>query len=85
MRRTLVLWCPGWSLVSAYGDDSLPEVAPGIPVAILHKGLVSECSPEASASGVRVGMRRRDAHLMCPGLVLTTRNDERDREAFDRV
>jgi len=85
MRRTLVLWCPGWSLVSAYGDDSLPEVVPGIPVAILHKGLVSECSPEASASGVRVGMRRRDAHLMCPGLVLSTRNDERDRDAFDRV
>jgi len=85
MRRALVLWCPGWSLVSAYGDDSLPEVVPGIPVAMVHKGLVIECSPEALDAGVRVGMRPRDAHLMCPALVMTARKEERDRGAFDRV
>jgi protein ImuB len=85
MRRALVLWCPGWSVVSAYGDDSLPEVVPGVPVAIVHKGLVSECSPEALDAGVRVGMRRRDAHLMCPQLVLTAHQEERDRRVFDRV
>jgi protein ImuB len=85
MRRTIVLWCPGWSLVSAYGDDSLPEATPGIPIATLHKGVVEECSAEADLAGVRVGMRRRDAHLMCPTLVLTARDPERDRHAFDRV
>jgi protein ImuB len=85
MRRALVLWSPNWSVTASYRDDSLPEVVPGVPVAVLHKGLVTESSPEAREAGVKRGMRRRDAHLMCPALVLVAGNEERDRQAFDRV
>ncbi len=75
MRRALVLWSPNWSVTASYRDDSLPEVVPGVPVAVLHKGLVTESSPEAREAGVKRGMRRRDAHLMCPALVLVAGNE----------
>jgi len=85
MKRTLVMWCPAWSVVAAVWDEELPDVLLGKPVAIVHKGCVQESSPEALRAGVRVGMRRRDAHAICPEVTLTAHKPERDRAFFDRV
>ena len=85
MRRSLVLWCPQWSIVAAYQDESLSEIVPGIPVALLHGGVLTQCSTEATQAGVRVGMKRRDAHLICPTIVMAATDSARDHISFQRI
>lgn len=83
--RSIVLWCPDWSVVAAYRDDSLPEVTTDVPVALMRSGAVAHCCAQAKSAGVRIGMRRRDAHTLCPQLVMAPIDEARDRNAFDRV
>lgn len=85
MRRNLVLWVPGWSVVAAQWHDDVPEARVGHPVAIVHKGVVLECSPEASNAGVRGGIKRREAQMRCSDIVLVAHSAQRDRSVFDRV
>lgn len=85
MARTLVLWIPDWPVVAAQCDDELPDAVRGVALALIHKGAVVCCSPEASASGVRVGMKRRDAQMRCPGLSVLPDSPERNRRVFDQV
>lgn len=85
MKRSLVLWVPGWPVVAAQWHDDVPEARVGDPVAIVHKGVVLECSPEASSAGVRRGIKRRDAQMRCPNIVLVAHSAQRDRSVFDRV
>ena len=85
MTRTLVLWIPDWSVIAAQCDDELPEAVRGAALALIHQGAVVGCSPEASATGVRVGMKRRDAQMRCPGLSVLPDSPERNRRVFDQV
>jgi len=85
MTRSIVLWCPRWPVVAAYRDDSCAEASPGEPLALIHSGVVVECSLDATAAGVRPGMKRREAHTLLPALVLIPQDEHRDRAAFDRV
>lgn len=85
MARTLVLWVPAWPLVAAQCDDELPEAVPGVALALMRHGAVVECSPEASAAGVRVGMKRRDAQMRCQGLIVLPDSPERNRRMCDQV
>ena len=70
MTRSIVLWCPRWPVVAAYRDDSCAEASPGEPLALIHGGVVVECSLDATNAGVRPGMKRREAHTLLPALVL---------------
>lgn len=85
MTRSIVLWCPQWSVLAAYRDDALPEVTPEKPVALVQGGSVAECSVSAAQAGVVKGMRRREAHTVCPHLVLVGVDEYRDRTAFNSV
>ena len=85
MTRNIVLWCPRWSVVAAYRDESCAEASPGEPLALIRGGVVTECSADAADAGVRPGMKRREAHTLLPRLVLITQDEHRDRVAFDRV
>ena len=85
MARTLVLWIPAWPVIAAQCDDELPGAVRGAALALIHKGAVVACSPEASVSGVRVGMKRRDAQMRCPGLSVLPDSPERNRRVFDQV
>lgn len=85
MTRSIVLWCPRWPVVAAYRDDSCGEAIPGQPLALIHGGVVVECSLNATQEGVRPGMKRREAHTLLPTLVLIPHDEHRDRSAFDRV
>jgi hypothetical protein len=52
--RSLVVWIPEWSVVAACGMTKNPEAQPGLPLAVVHKGLIRECSSlphEAGLSG----------------------------------
>lgn len=85
MPRSIVLWCPRWPVVAAYRDDSCAEASPREPLAITHGGVVVECSEDAARAGVRLGMKRREAHTVLPSLILIPQDEHRDRAVFDRV
>src|SRR5581483_2831767 len=60
----------------------------GVPVVVLDRGFVLAASAEARAEGVRRGLRRREAEVRCPGLVLRpvdTAGEARVFEALVRV
>ena len=75
--RVLVVWCPDWPVVAAgAGQD---------PCAVLTRSAVVACNESARESGIRRGMRRRDAQARCPELVLLDANPDRDVRAFEPV
>lgn len=76
--RTLVLWCPDWPVVAAGGSSVKP-------CAVLTRSAVVACNEPARSSGVRRGMRRRDAQSRCPELQLFDANPDRDVRAFEPV
>jgi len=76
--RTLVVWCPDWSVVAT----ALPSDQ---PVAVFAAGRVLSCSAPARAVGVEVGLRRRQAEARCPPLVVVDHDAGRDARAFEPV
>lgn len=85
MGRSLVLWVPRWSVIAAQWNDDDADAVVGRPVAVIHKGVVQECSPEASHAGVRAGIKRREAHRRCPEIVFVSHSPHRDSAVFERV
>lgn len=80
-----MLWVPEWPLIAACWDDQEPEATAEIPLAVLHKGVVRECSTLARQDGVRVGMKRREAQHVCRNLTVLAYRPDRDSAFFDRV
>jgi len=76
--RLGVLWCPHWPVVVA--DSQADE-----PVAVLHVNRVVAHSRAASAEGIAVGQRRREAQGRCPQVRIVTRDPVRERREFDQV
>jgi protein ImuB len=76
--RVLALWCPDWP-VTAAGFE------PADPVAVMEAARVCSTSVAARASGVRVGLRRRDAEARCPGLTVLGRDVAQEARAFEPV
>ncbi|MFT4009971.1 MAG: DNA polymerase Y family protein [Nocardioidaceae bacterium] len=80
--RTMVLWCPDWSVAAATVEAGLPADQ---PAAVLANNVVTVCNQAARADGVRRGMRRRDAQARCPELALLDHCAERDARCFEPV
>ena len=78
MVRTLVLWCPDWPLTAAaiFADQ---------PAAVFAGEQVTACTAAARASGVRIGLRRREAQSRCPMLTTVEADPARDARAFQPV
>lgn len=80
--RLLVAWCPDWPVTAA-------SVAAGIPVhhpaAVFSANRVVACSATARSSGVRRGMRRREAQSCCPDLAVLGVDPPRDARLFEPV
>lgn len=76
--RTLVVWCPDWP-VTAAGHR------PDDPVVVMDAGRVVAASGLARASGVRAGLRRREAQSRCPGAMVLTRDPAAEARAFEPV
>lgn len=80
--RRAVLWVPDWPVVAAMLEAGLGSE---VPAAILHgRGLVA-VSAAARRSGVRRGMRKRQAQRICPEVVLLPYDEARDSRAFESV
>src|SRR5688572_22099366 len=78
----LCLWCPDWPVVAARRADPGLE---GVPVVVLDRGFVLAASVEARAEGVRRGLRRREAEVRCPGLVLRPVDPAGEARAFEAL
>jgi protein ImuB len=80
--RLLVLWCPDWPVVAATAAAGLDVTT---PAAVFSGNRVVACSAQARASGVRRGMRRRDAQSHCPALAVLAHDPHRDGRLFEAV
>jgi len=89
--RTMVLWCPDWSVTAGLLERAESQNAPIEPVetraaaAVLAANKVVVCNATAREEGVRRGQRRRDAQARCPELVLLAANPDRDHRWFEPV
>ncbi|GED97282.1 DNA polymerase Y family protein [Gordonia crocea] len=81
-RRTLALWAPDWPAVAAAAERDLP---PATPIAVLAANRVVACSLPARRTGVRRGMRKRQAQSTCPELVIVPADPDRDGRLFAPV
>ncbi|GAA1947454.1 DNA polymerase Y family protein [Amycolatopsis minnesotensis] len=80
--RMLVLWCPDWPAVAGAAAAGVPA---NRPAAVLLGNRVVACSAVARASGVRRGMRRREAQSTCPELAVFAADEARDARLFETV
>src|SRR5690349_12784209 len=80
--RVLALWSPDWPVTAAARAAHIPaERAAAVVVA----NRVLACSAVARASGVRRGLRRREAQARCPALAVLDRDADRDARLFEPV
>ncbi|MCU1683520.1 MAG: polymerase [Amycolatopsis sp.] len=80
--RMLVLWCPDWPTVAAGAAEGVPMHR---PIAVFSANRVVACSAVARASGIRRGMRRRQAQAHCPELAVFDDDEARDARLFEAV
>lgn len=85
ISRTLALWVPQWPVVAAVRGGGEGAPASTDPIAVLASGVVVACSDAASADGVRVGQRRRDAQSRCPQLLVVAADPVREHRTFGVV
>ena len=80
--RTLCLWCPDWPVVAARRRGDAPDDA---PIAVLERSRVFACSAEARAQDVVIGMRRREAETLAPGITVLEVDLSGDTRMFEPV
>lgn len=80
--RVLAIWCMDWPAVAA---AAAADLAPTAPVAVTLANRVVACSASARATGVRRGLRRREAQARCPQLHVVTADPARDARHFEAV
>lgn len=80
--RTLVVWCPDWSVTAAAAELGLPATA---PAAVFSANRTVAVNQPAREQGVRRQMRRRDAQMRCPGLHIIGHDEDRDARGFETV
>ena len=76
------VWCPDWPVTTARLDAGLPDEA---PIAVVTANRVVACSHAARSSGVRRGLRRREAQARCPELAVLPRNEAAEARIFEPV
>jgi protein ImuB len=76
--RVIAAWAPSWPVLAA--GAALDE-----PAATVGAGRITAVTPVAAQAGVRVGMRARDAHRICPQLSAYRADPERAARAFEPV
>ena len=79
MDRTLCIWYPEWALRRSDAPQDDPCQIVG------EDGLVVAVNQAAGSSGVRIGMRRREAEGICPTVVSLDRDPGIEMAAFEAV
>ena len=81
-ERVLALWSPDWPVTAAMAAAHVP---PHRPAAVFLANRVVACSAGARASGVKRGLRRREAQARCPEIAVLAPDAERDARLFEPV
>jgi protein ImuB len=76
--RTIAIGCPRWPIVAH-------DLDPDTPAAIFFANRVVTASVEAVASGVKKGMRRREAQARCPEIEVLSHDPARDARTFEPI
>lgn len=82
VERVVAVWSPDWPVVAAM---KAAHVSPHRPAAVFLANRVVACSAGARSSGVKRGLRRREAQARCPEVAVLTPDVERDARAFEPV
>src|SRR6266536_3839192 len=80
--RMIAVWCPDWPVTAACTEAGTSDEG---PVAVLIANRVVACSHEARTSGVRRGLRRREAQARCPELAVLPRNEAAEARLFEPI
>lgn len=80
--RVMVVWCPDWPVLAALEDAGL---ARDLPAAVFTGHRVVAATAAARGTGVRRGMRRRDAQSRCPELEVLEHQPAAESRAFEVV
>src|SRR3954453_18853845 len=81
-HRRIAIWCPDWPVTTGRTEARLPLPA---PIAVITANRVVACSHSARESGVRRGLRRREAQSRCPNLVVLPRDESAEARVFEPV
>jgi protein ImuB len=81
-HRMIAVWCPDWPVTAARIDADIDAEA---PAAVITANRVVACSHTARTSGVRRGLRRREAQGRCPELAVLARNEAAEARFFEPV
>ena len=81
-ERVLAVWSPDWPVTAAARAAGVPAHR---PAAVFHANRVLACSATARRTGVRRGLRRREAQARCPELAVLAPDPGRDARAFEPV
>jgi|SRR4051794_22427491 protein ImuB len=81
-HRRIAIWCPDWPVTTGRTEARLPLPA---PIAVITANRVVACSHSARESGVRRGLRRREAQSRCPDLVVLPRDEAAEARVFEPV
>ncbi|VEI12362.1 DNA polymerase Y family protein [Trueperella bialowiezensis] len=76
-----VVWIPDWPVVTALLTG---QARPEDPIAVVSQRIIA-VNGIAQRAGVRVGMKRREAQSILPGLTCVRHNPEQDAAQFERV
>lgn len=80
--RVLLAWCPAWSVAAARAAHGISDSA---ELALVDKGVVTDCSDAAQREGVTPGIRLRQAQHRCPDMVVLAHDPDLDRRVFEPV
>src|SRR5580692_5844089 len=76
--RVLVVWCPDWPTTAAgYGEH--------VAVCVVERQRIVATSLAARQSGIRLGMRKRQAESCCPGVVMLAPDPHGQARVFEPV
>lgn len=76
--RRAVIWIPDWPVYAAGASRTSAS-------AVFNNGRILACTPPARHTGVRRGMRKRDAQSRCPQLHMFDYEPHRDARIFDET
>ena len=80
--RMIAVWCPDWPVTAARVAAGVPDDG---PAAVMTGNRVVACCHAARASGVRRGLRRREAQARCPEVTVLSRDEAAEARLFEPV
>lgn len=78
-HRAIVFWCPDWPVTAVVQEQGLD---PAQPLALVDRGEVFACSAAARRSGVKRGLKVREAQSRCTTLEVFNYDPAVDTRAF---